>query len=69
MNREEGESHPGEGGSGGTRRERLGCFSPLPLPRKGDEGSEETDPEINPRVSSADDHMVSSMTFVTFVFH
>ena len=52
---------------GGSREAgRLDCFSPLPLPRKGDEGSEETDPEINPRVSSADGHMLSPMTFVTF---
>ena len=48
---------------------RLGHSSRLPLPRKGDEGSEATDPEINPRVSSVDDPMLSPMTFVTFVFH
>lgn len=56
-------------GAGGREGGRLGWFSPLPLPRKGDEGSEETDPEINPRVSSADGHMLSPMTFATFVFH
>lgn len=56
-------------GAGGREGGRLGWFSPLPLPRKGDEGSEETDPEINSRASSADGHMLSPVTFVTFVFH
>lgn len=47
---------------------RLRHSSWLPLPRKGDERSEVTDPEINPSVSSVDDPMLSPMTFCYFCF-
>lgn len=41
----------------------------MPLPREGNEGSEATAPEINPRDSSVDGHALCPMTSVTFVFH